>query len=253
MLRRGWIVLAGLLIISGAVPAEPKGVTVYAAASLTNVLQTIGDNFTRDTGVPVKFSFAASSTLARQVEAASPADVFLSADQQWMDYLEQRNRIQKTTRIDLLGNRLALIAPADSTVSLAIGPRFPLVGALNGGRLATGDPDSVPVGRYARSALTALGVWDQVVDRLVRAEDVRAAMTFVARGEAPLGIVYETDAKVDKRVRVVALFPTDSHPPITYPVALTSEASAEALRFLGYLRTPAATAVFEQFGFRVLK
>ncbi len=233
--------------------AESRPVTVFAAASLTGVLGKLGDDFTKSTGVPVRFSFAASSVLARQIEAGAGADVFLSADQEWMDYLEQRGRLEKSSRRNLLGNRLALIAPADSKIQLKIAPGFPLASALGKGRLATGDPDSVPVGRYARSALTTLGVWNDVADRLVRAEDVKHALMFVTRGEVPLGIVYETDARAEGRVRLVGLFPEGSHPPITYPVALTSGARPEAARFLDFIGSETARAEFESFGFIVLK
>ena len=161
----------------------------------------------------MEFSFAATSVLARQIENGAHADVFFSADQEWMDYLDQRGLVQKATRRNLLGNRLALVAPASSTVQLQIKAGFPLLAALNGGRLATGDPDSVPVGRYARSALTSLGVWNDVADHLVRADNVRTALAFVARGEVPLGIVYETDARIDKQVRIVDLFPAGFAPP----------------------------------------
>jgi molybdate transport system substrate-binding protein len=227
-------------------------VTVFAAASLTNVLEELGRDFTKATGVPVRFSFAASSVLARQIEAGARADVFLSADQEWMDYLEQRGRIAKSSRRNLLGNRLALIAPADSDIQLKIAPGFPLAGALGKGRFVTGDPDTVPVGRYARSALTSLGVWNDVSDRLVRAEDVRHALMFVARAEAPLGIVYETDARADSRVRLVGLFPETSHQPITYPVASMPGANADAARFLEFIGSDAARVLFERDGFAVL-
>jgi len=169
-----------------------------------------------------------------------------------MDYLQQRGRINAATRRDLLGNRLVLIAPADSTLQLKISPDFALLSALGGRRLATGDPDSVPVGRYARSALTSLGVWQDVEDRLVRAEDVRHALMFVARGEVPLGIVYASDAHADQDVRVIDVFPADSHLPITYPVALTRGASAEASRFLDFVQGPAGRATFGNQGFEVL-
>ena len=249
-------VLAALcaLIVAARAHAAPStpAITVYGAASLTSVLQVLGDGFTAATGVPVKLSFAASSQLARQIESGAQADVFLSADQEWMDYLEQRELIQNATRHNILGNRLVLIAPADSTLSLKIAPGFALRAALGNGRLATGDPDTVPVGRYARSALLKLGVWNDVADRLVRAENVRSAMVFVSRGEVPLGIVYETDAKVDPKVRVVDLFPANTHPPITYPVALTRGASPAASQFVEYLRSPAGKAAFEKFGFVVL-
>lgn len=247
-----WIAVFACSPAIGA-QATSRPVTVFAAASLTSALGKLGDDYTNSTGVPVRFSFAASSTLARQIEAGAGADVFFSADQEWMDYLEQRGRIQKASRHNLLGNRLALIAPADSTIDLTIAPGFPLVQALGAGRLATGDPDSVPVGRYARQALTSLGVWNNVADRLVRAEDVRHALVFVARGEVPLGIVYETDARVDKRVRLVGLFPPESHLPITYPVALTNDASAQAARFIEFVRSEAGRSAFEQCGFTFLR
>lgn len=227
-------------------------VTVFAAASLTDVLGKLGDEFTRSTGVPVRFSFAASSILARQIEAGAAADVFFSADQEWMDYLQQRGDIQKPSRRNLLGNRLVLIAPSDSKVELKIETGFPLASALGSGRLAVADPDSVPAGRYARTALTSLGVWSDVVDRLVRAEDVRHALMFVGRGEVPFGIVYETDARIDRRVRIVGIFPAGSHQPITYPVALTTHAGPDAARFAEFVRGESAQAQFRSFGFTVL-
>ena len=234
---------------SFAADADKAPITVFAAASLTNVLQELGDGFTKQTSVPVRFSFAASSALARQIENGAPADVFFSADLEWMDYLQTRNLIQRGTRHDALGNRLVLIAPADSKIKLKIEPRFPLAKALGTGRLATGDPDSVPVGRYARQALTTLGVWSDVADRMVRADSVRSALAFVDRGEALLGIVYETDALIDKHVRVVDVFPAGSHPPIVYPIALTSAAKPNADRFVAYIRGPAGDVAFKAYGF----
>jgi molybdate transport system substrate-binding protein len=249
------IVAALALALAACAPAHaenaPHAVTVYGAASLTNVLQELGDSFTKSSGVPVKFSFAASSVLARQIEAGSPADIFFSADQEWMDYLEQRSLIDKSSRSNVVGNRLVLVAPLDSRLSLKIAPNFPLLAALGGQRLATGDPDTVPVGRYARSALTSLGVWNDVADRLVRADNVRAALAFVDRGEVPLGIVYETDARVDAKVRIVDHFPANSHLPITYPAALTRTASQDAARFIAYLRGAEARAAYARFGFSV--
>jgi molybdate transport system substrate-binding protein len=250
--------LALLLCAFVAAPAiaadvAAKPVTVFGAASLTNALGELGQAYTAAGGAPIRFSFAASSTLARQIESGAGAELFVSADEQWMDYLEQRGLIRAATRRDLLGNRLALIAPADSTITLEIGPGFPLAAALGGGRLATGDPDNVPAGRYARAALTSLGAWDSVADRLVRAEDVRTALAFVARGEAPLGIVYATDAAIEKKVRVVGLFPEDSHPRIIYPLALTNAAGDEAAKFAEFLGSDAARAVFERLGFVVLR
>jgi molybdate transport system substrate-binding protein len=255
MLYRGvFLVLAALLCCgpAGAAAPAPRPVTVFAAASLTNVLDELGREFTRTTGVPVRFSFASSSILARQIEAGAGADVFFPADQEWMDYLERRSRIEKSSRRNVVGNSLVLIAPRASAVELAIEPGFALVAALGNGRLATGDPDSVPVGRYARAALTSLGVWNDVVDRLVRAEDVRHALMFVARGEAPLGIVYGTDARVDDRVRIVGTFPAGSHPPITYPVALTPRAGPDAERFVQFILGSAGRTAFERSGFTFL-
>jgi len=225
------------------------GITVFAAASLTDALQELAEDFTRSTSIPVHTSFAASSALARQIEGGAPADVFFSADVDWMDYLQSRHLIKESTRRDLVGNKLVLIAPAASGVNLKIFPRFPLSATLGGERLATGDPDAVPVGRYARAALTSLGVWPQIENKLVRADNVRAALALVARGEVPLGIVYASDALVDGKVRVVDTFPEDSHPPIIYPIAMTVAARTEAARFIGYLAGPAGDAVFKKYGF----
>jgi molybdate transport system substrate-binding protein len=254
MWKRIFVIATLVLSCTGVWPAETaeRPVTVFAAASLANVLDELGREFEKSTGVSVRFSFASSSILARQIEAGAGADLYVSADQEWMDYLDQRRLIQKSTRHDLLSNRLALIAPADSRVNLKIERGMPLASALGSGRLATGDPDIVPVGRYARAALTSLGVWNEVADRLVRAEDVRTALMIVARGEAPLGIVYQTDARVEKRVRLIGLFPENSHPRITYPMALTKVAVADAARFADFLRSDASRAVFERYGFTVL-
>jgi molybdate transport system substrate-binding protein len=242
--------LAGLRGI--AADAGPPSITVFAAASLTDVLQELGDGFTKETSIPVRFSFAASSALARQIENGAPADVFFSADVEWMDYLQTRNLIRRDTRHDVLGNRLVLIAPADSEIKLKIGPNFALAAALGKGRLATGDPDAVPVGRYAREALTTLGVWSGVSERMVRADSVRVALAFVDRGEAPLGIVYETDALIDKKVRIVDIFPDNSHLPIVYPIALTGAAKGDAAKFVAYLRGPKGLITFKAYGFTTL-
>jgi len=244
--------LAPLATPSYAADADKSPITVFAAASLTDALQELGDGFTNETSIPIKFSFAASSALARQIENGAPADVFFSADLEWMDYLQSRNLIQRDTRRDLLGNRLVLVAPADSRIKLKIEPHFALAAALGSGHMATGDPDGVPVGRYAREALTTLGVWGDVADRLVRADSVRSALAFVDRGEAALGIVYETDALIDKRVRVVDVFPENSHLPIIYPVALTRTAKPGAARFVAYIQGPAGELVFKSRGFRPL-
>jgi molybdate transport system substrate-binding protein len=247
------IVAVSLIVLWPCHAAERTGegpsIVVFAAASLTDALQELGGDFTKSAGIAVKFSFAASSALARQIESGAPADVFVSADTEWMDYLQTRNLIQPGSRRELLGNSLVLVAPAASTLTLVIEPHFALADALGKGRLATGDPDSVPVGRYAKAALTSLDVWNSIEPRLVRADNVRAALAFVDRNEVPLGIVYKTDALVDKGVRIVDTFPAGTHPPITYPIALKVGAKTEAGRFTDYLRTPGADAVFVKFGF----
>jgi molybdate transport system substrate-binding protein len=224
--------------------------TVFGASSLTNVLEEIGKAFTAQTGVPVRFSFAASSQLAKQVESGAPADVFICADQDWMDYLASRKLIQPATRRNIVRNSLVLVAPAGSTVSLKIAPGFALAAALGDrGRIATGDPDSVPVGRYARAALTSLGVWRSVESRIIPADNVRTALNFVARGEAALGIVYATDARAESRVRVVDRFPAATHEPITYPAAATS-GTRDAAAFVAFLVSEPAHVIFDKAGFR---
>jgi molybdate transport system substrate-binding protein len=233
-----------------AADAPSQDILVFAAASLTNVLDEIGAAYTQQTRQSVKFSYAASSALARQLEAGARADVFFSADLEWMDYVQARGLIDRTTRRNVLGNRLVLVAPADSKIELKIAPGFALAAALGNGRLATGDPESVPVGKYARSALTSLGVWNDVADRLVRADNVRSALAFIARGETPLGIVYETDAKVERRVRVVDFFPADSHSPIVYPVAVTASARPAARQFIDFLQSAPAQEAFKKYGFQ---
>jgi molybdate transport system substrate-binding protein len=248
---RFWLLFAALGLGGSALAAEPKKpeLLVFAAASLTNVLGDLAPVWEKSSGVHVKVSFAASSVLARQIEAGGDADVFISADQEWMDYLQSRNLILQSSRVNLVGNRLVLIAPADSRIELEIERGFDLTGALAGGRLSTGDPDTVPVGRYARSALISLGVWNQVADRLVRADNVRSAMTFVARGEAPLGIVYATDAQIDQKVRVVGTFPENTHAPITYPAAATAKAGPDAAAFVVFLRSSDAAPLWKKYGF----
>jgi molybdate transport system substrate-binding protein len=248
-----WLLAACIVGAQARAADEDKpSITVFAAASLTNVLQELGDGFTKESSVAVRFSFAASSALARQIENGSRADMFFSADLEWMDYLQSRRLIQPATRHDVLGNQLVLIAPADSKIALKIEPHFALAATLGRGRLATGDPDSVPVGRYAHEALVKLGVWDEVAARLVRADSVRSALAFVDRGEAALGIVYTTDALIDKKVRVVDTFPAATHMPIIYPAALTVGAKADTARFLTYIRGPAGTIAFQRYGFTPL-
>ena len=245
--------LAWAWLFGSTATAAPPTLTVFAAASLTNALQDIGKAYTAKSGQPVKFSFASSSVVARQLEAGARADLFLSADTEWMDYVQARGLIDNDSRRNLLRGHLALIAPADSPVALHIAPGFRLAAALGPrGRLATGDPDYVPAGRYARSALTSLGVWADVADRLVRAENVRVALAYVARHEVPLGIVYETDARVEKGVRIVEIFPEGSHPPIVYPAAVTRKAGAGARDFNAFLRAPEGEAIFRRYGFTPL-
>jgi len=228
-------------------------VTVLAAASLTDAVNQVAKDYQADTGNKIQSSFAASSALARQIEQGAQADIFISADSDWMDYLQQHSLIQVATRKDLLSNKLVLIAPKDSTITIDVKPGFALAKALGNGRLAIADPDSVPAGRYGKQALLSLGVWSSVQDKLARAENVRFALTFVARGEAPLGIVYETDAKIEPAVKIVGTFPDDSHLPIVYPIALTAGSSSPAAKdVLAAIEAPKAAATFKQFGFTVL-
>ena len=243
----GWIAaLAAAALMSGAAQAET--VTVFAAASLKNALDEVGVAYAR-TGGQARFSYAASSAIARQIEQGAPADVFVSADSDWMTYLADRRLIVVATRRDLLTNKLALIAPAGSKVSLRIGRGMPLARALGSGRLAVAGPE-VPAGKYARASLTALGAWDEVSDRLAQAENVRTALQYVARGETPLGIVYDTDAKVEPKVRIVGLFPDASHPPIVYPAAVVAGSNnPDAARFLNFMAGPTGTAIFRKYGF----
>jgi molybdate transport system substrate-binding protein len=230
---------------------RPNEVLVFAAASLKTALDTLAPVMERAVGVRMRTSFAATSALARQIEAGAPADVFVSADLDWMDYLAERRLVRSETRVNLLGNRLVLIAPRQRPVRLTIGPGFPLAAALGGdGRLAVADPRHVPAGRYAKAALESLGVWSSVASRLAPAENVRAALLFVARGESPLGIVYHTDALAEPDVVIVDTFPASSHPSIVYPAAITSAtANPAAADVLAFLRSPTARAAFERLGF----
>ena len=208
-------------------------VTVFAAASTTNALNDIGKMFTEKGLGKIVPSYASSSTLAKQIENGAPANVFISADEPWMTYLEERKMIEPGSRFDLLGNKLVLIAPADSSINkVEIAPKFDLAKLLGNGKLATGDPDHVPVGKYAKAALEKLGVWGSIESKLARAADVRGALTLVERGEAPLGIVYSTDAAITPKVKVVGVFPAETHPKIVYPTALVAgKASAAAKKF----------------------
>jgi molybdate transport system substrate-binding protein len=253
MRRLGFLV--GLLLgMSAGAQAAERALTVYAAASLTNALQDVGNDFRAVHGEAVKFNFASSSLLARQIEAGAEADIFFSADVPWMDYLDEKRLLRAGSRRDVLSNSLVLIAPHDARVRLKIVPGFALAAALGSGKLALADPDTVPAGRYAKAALTKLGAWDAVAGKLAPAENVRAALSYVARGEAPLGIVYATDAKLEPKVKIVDTFPAGSHPPIVYPVALTARAkSAEAKAFVAYIFSEKGAAVFTRYGFRVIR
>ena len=245
--------LLSLGMVNARAADAPGTVLVFAAASLADVLRDLDAAFTARTGIHVTSSLAASSMLAKQIEAGAPADVYFSADAQWMDYLEQRRLLQSGSRHDVVGNSLVLVAPAASPLRVRIVPGFDLAKLLGGGRLVVADPDSVPAGIYGREALRKLGVWNSVAPRLVRAENVRAALEYVARGDAPLGIVYRTDALAEKRVRIAGVFPAGSHPPIVYPVALTRHARGAAARYLAFITGPDAQAIFRKWGFEPLE
>jgi molybdate transport system substrate-binding protein len=242
-------VLALCLLPVAASSQSP--VTVFAAASLTDSLKLVADAYKARTGRVVTLSFGASSTLARQIEQGAQADIFFSADTDWMAYLQKKGLIADGTRKNLLGNRLVLVAGPDAKRVAKIAPHFDLAGALGDRRLALADPASVPAGKYAKAALTALGVWDSVAPKVANAENVRVALEYVARGEAPYGIVYATDAKVAPAVHVAGIFPEDSHLPIVYPAALTKTATPGAKAFLAFLGSTQARAIFEKAGFTV--
>lgn len=238
-----------LLLSTAAAPAP--ALTVFAAASLQNALEEISTAYLRRDGARVVLSFAASSTLAKQIERGAPADVYLSADRAWMDYLVQRGRIVEGSRVIVVRNRLVLVAPAARARRFEIKAGFPLAQALGGGRLALGDPSHVPAGRYAKAALESLDLWASVAERLAPCDHVRVALALVARGEAPLGIVYASDVAAEPAVRVVGEFPPASHPPIVYPAGRVSAGRTQrtASAYLSFLRSAAAQAVFVKHGF----
>lgn len=255
--RRG--LLAGLLAFSllplglAGPAAADSTVTIFAAASLTNAVQDIAKAYAA-TGKPApKLSFAASSTLAKQIEAGAPVSIFASADQKWMNYLAEKDLIVKDTRVTPIGNALVLIAPADSAKPVKITKDLDLLALLGAdGKITTGLTDSVPVGIYAKTALTNLGMWDKVRERIVGANSVRAALALVERGEAPYGIVYATDAAITPKVKVVGVFPADSHPPVEYPFAiLKGQDTPEAQDFFKFLTGADAKAIYEKYGFTV--
>ncbi|GAA3608153.1 MAG: molybdate ABC transporter substrate-binding protein [Gibbsiella quercinecans] len=246
-----WI--GGMVLASGMVmqASAADKITVFAAASLTNALQDIATQYQHGKDVQVVSSFASSSTLARQIEQGAPADMFISADQQWMDYAIDKQQMVKDTRYTLLGNELVLIAAQDSKQDkLTISKQTDWAKLLNGSRLAVGDPDHVPAGIYAKEALGNLGAWAALEPKLARANNVRSAMALVERGEAPLGIVYGSDAVASNKVKVVGVFPEDSHKPVEYPMAIVKDRQTPAVTaFYDYLKGPEAAAVFKKYGF----
>ena len=244
---------AAFVIAAWALPAQAQDLLVFGAASLKNALDDANARYLRDTKRKVVVSYGASPALAKQIENAAPADIFISADLDWMDYVAERKLIKSETRFNFLGNKLVLVAPADSKVALTIAPNFPLAQALGNGRLAMADPASVPAGKYGKAALEALGVWASVASKIAPAPDVRATLVFVSRGETPLGIVYQTDAAADKAVRIVGAFPPSTHPPIIYPLAVTATSKhPDAGAYVAFLKSSAAKQTFEKQGFVVL-
>jgi molybdate transport system substrate-binding protein len=251
----GFLIAFTVLIGSIHSPAfaQDKSLTVFAAASMKNALDDIDAAYTAKTGIKMIASYAASSALAKQIEQGAPADVFASADTDWMDYATAKKSINEPTRVNLLGNSMVLIAPKDSKIdNVAIAPGFDLAKLAGDGKIATGDVKAVPVGKYAKAALEKLGAWQTAEPKFAMAESVRAALALVARDEAVLGIVYSTDAKVEPGVKIVGTFPADSHPAIIYPVAATATAKPEAADYLAFLRSSAAKAIFEKYGFKFM-
>ncbi len=249
------LIAAVLFGLAAPAPASAQSgnVLVFAAASLKEALDGVAARWRKETGKSAAISYAASPALARQIEQGAPAQIFISADLDWMDYLAGKNMIKLETRTNLLGNRIVLVAPKTSTAMVRIEPGFPLASLLGDGRLAMADVRAVPAGKYGKAALESLGVWDSVAGRVVQTENVRVALILVARGEAPLGIVYRTDATADPGVKVIGIFPEESHPPILYPVALTAGAAhPDAAAFLAYVKSAAARPLFAASGFSIL-
>lgn len=255
-MQRRLVLLAALLALAvhGApARAQDQTIIVFAAASTKNALDDVNAAFMQKTGVKVVVSYAATSALMKQIEQGAPADVFVSADLEWMDYGSQRKLVNNETRVDLLGNRLVLIAPRDAPGgNVTIDQNLDLAKLAGNGRIVTGDVRAVPAGKYAKAALEKLGLWPSVEKKLAMTENVRVAMALVARGEAPLAIVYETDAQVDPRVKIIGVFPGDSHPAIVYPVALTASAKPSAAAYLAFLQSSQAKTIFEAYGFTFL-
>jgi molybdate transport system substrate-binding protein len=257
-LHRSSFLAALAALMLGLIPAAraQDRVTVFAAASLTDALRALGADWQARGNPAPRFSFAASSALARQIEQGAPADLFMSADEPWADYLQERNLLVNASRSSPLGNALVLVSPANAARPLALARDTDLAALLGpAGRIATGDPAHVPAGRYAQAALTWMGQWQALSPRLARADNVRSALLLVERGEAPFGIVYATDAMASPGVRVVGRFPPESHPPITYPFALTrrAEGNAQARALLGFLTGPEAAPIWQRFGFSLAR
>jgi molybdate transport system substrate-binding protein len=247
------LLAATLWLASPAAFAQDKTLTVFAAASMKNALDDVNAAYTKATGIRVVSSYAASSALAKQIEGGAPADAFVSADLTWMDYLQDKRAIKIDTRVNLLGNKLVLIARKDSKIGdVTIAQGFDLAKLAGDGRIATGDVKAVPVGLYAKAALEKLGSWTAAEPKFAMTDNVRAALLLVSRGEASLGIVYETDAKVEPGVKIIGSFPEGSHPPVTYPVAATATAKPDAAGYLAFLRGKVARDIFERYGFTVL-
>lgn len=256
MFARFFTFVSFLIVLAG-VPqplVAQEQITIFAAASLKNALDDANAAFTKATGVKTTTSYAASSALAKQIEQSAPADVFISADLQWMDYVGDRKLINSDTRFNLLGNKLVLIAPVESKIAnVTIGQGFDIAKLVGSGRIAVADVNAVPAGRYAKAALEKLGSWAAAEPKLAQAENVRAALAFVARDETPVGIVYETDAKVEPKIKIVGVFPDASYPPVTYPVAAIATTTKQSVpQYLNFLRSPAAKAIFEKYGFSFL-
>jgi molybdate transport system substrate-binding protein len=246
--------LAAFVLVAAPAFAQRGDPIVFAAASLKNALNEAAAQWSKENGKKVVISYGASSALAKQIEAGAPAQMYISADLDWMNYVAGKKLIKPDTRSNFLANRIVLVAPKDVDMSIKIGPSFPLADALHGGKLAMANTDSVPAGKYGKAALQKLGVWNSVQANIAQAMDVRAALTLVARKEAPLGIVYATDAAAEPSVKIVGAFPDDSHPPIVYPIALTANASnPDIVSFLAFLKSPAARPIFEKQGFTVLR
>ena len=246
-------IAAAAITVCTAIPAAAADLVIFAAASMKGSLDKVAAAFDADGGSKVVISYASSSQLAKQIEAGAPADVFISADTRWMDYLVEKGAVKKEAAVNLLGNRLVLVAARDSTLTLKIGKDFPLATTLGDDRIAMGDPKSVPAGKYGQEALKFYGVWKDVEPKIAGADNVRAALKLVSSGEAPLGIVYETDAKADKEVKVVDMFGVDSHSPIVYPVApVAASGNAEKDAFVKFLGGPEASRIFKDAGFTAL-